>query len=163
MKIDDHTIDFVKRTLKHIRNVQDCAVHLIENHRYGIPLTYGECTQLLNNIIKHDHSKFSDKQFEPYIKRFNRFKSSDNCDEFERAWENHYTVENHHWDKKVTMSKLEQIEMVCDWSAMSIEFQEEDCTEYFEEMVKPNNKNYFDNDFVYRIIEMLRPCTQLYL
>ena len=90
------------------------------------------------NIAGHDSSKFSDVEFEPYRARFYPYyedQMNNNVEEeFEKAWEHHYTHNKHHpeyWlikmggkEKIIPMSNEAFIEMICDWVAMSMNFKE---------------------------------------
>lgn len=90
------------------------------------------------NIASHDSSKFSDAEFEPYRARFYPYyedqMNSNVEEEFEKAWEHHYTHNKHHpeyWlikmsgkEKVIPMSNEAFIEMICDWVAMSMNFKE---------------------------------------
>ena len=81
------------------------------------------------NIEEHDKSKFSTEEFESYIQWFypNPGEKT-NKEMFDKAWEHHYKVNDHHpehWVKNgiaYPMSALARAEMFCDWLAMSIKF-----------------------------------------
>lgn len=128
--MDKHKINYIKRTLKHIRRVQDNALYLIENHSETLDLDGYDCDVLLQNILVHDSSKWSVEELEPYINKFNR-KIDDGL--FEKAWEHHYLTENHHINRGKVFNKLEMIEVICDLQAMSQEFNEDSCDRYFHD------------------------------
>ena len=64
--------------------------------------------ELREEIIHHDDSKYSDEEFEPYRRRFNKTKMEELADkenpeqaelvkaEFEKAWIHHYLINPHH-------------------------------------------------------------------
>lgn len=94
--------------------------------------------KLRENINNHDSSKFSEAEFEPYRAKFYPYYDDQNRDnveeEFDKAWEHHYTHNRHHpefWVLKmggkeeiIPMSDDAFIEMICDWVAMSMNFKE---------------------------------------
>lgn len=132
--MDNATIAFINRTFRHIRRVQDNAVFLIENYADNLQLSYMDCRNILSNIAKHDLSKWSEAQFEPYINKFNR-KIEDG--KFKDAWKHHYSNENHHYQDGKIFTKIELIEVICDLQAMSQEFNEVSCRKYFKEVWIP--------------------------
>jgi hypothetical protein len=136
---------------------------------------------LSTDILFHDASKFSDEEFIPYRMRFHKTEEEDKKykedaeyatmveDAFQVAWEHHYQHNNHHtkfWmydevdgklvkrDSPKPMSVPAILHMICDWSAMSIKFQDtfspiswyKTCDEKFE--MHPNTRKvceYFLN------------------
>lgn len=80
-------------------------------------------------IYKHDESKYSDEEFNPYRRHFfsvNEKEKEESKEEFELAWKHHYTVNPHHpeyWIKDGTPQPMPMkyiIEMACDWIAMCV-------------------------------------------
>lgn len=79
--------------------------------------------------LNHDASKFSEKEFEGYRQYFYPNEGeTKNKELFDKAWEHHYRVNDHHWDfwviggKPTEMSKEAIAEMICDWIAMGVVF-----------------------------------------
>lgn len=82
-------------------------------------------------IEAHDLSKYEKEEWEPYRRYFYPVDEEEKekaKDDFNKAWEHHYTVNPHHWDHWVAIDKigdmtLEDVtEMACDWIAMSMKF-----------------------------------------
>ena len=95
--------------------------------------------ELAGEINNHDASKYSEEEFSAYRRHFHPTKAEEaeedqqtQRDEFEAAWEHHYTSNPHHpqyWLNKDTgvstdMSLRAIIEMICDWNAMSYKFHQ---------------------------------------
>ena len=86
----------------------------------------------INDLIsKHDLSKYSKEEFEPYRKNFypiNEQEKQNNKESFEKAWEHHYMMNPHHWDywaadgRENEMPFTYVVEMICDWQAMGYKF-----------------------------------------
>lgn len=83
------------------------------------------------NIFIHDDSKYSKEEFDAYRKRFFPIseEEKDNCkEEFDKAWEHHYTYNLHHWNGWYKngypdrMQLIYVVEMICDWEAMGYKF-----------------------------------------
>lgn len=82
-------------------------------------------------ILKHDHSKFSDEEWDAYDAYFyGRSRSFEVVEEFKRAWLHHIHENRHHWqhwvlipeDPGEELTALEIpdcyiVEMVCDWAS----------------------------------------------
>ena len=88
-----------------------------------------EC-DLIASIKKHDQSKYSDEEFEGYRQFFYPEEGEEKSKElFTKAWDHHKSVNRHHWqfwvDKKgaIEMPLVDVIEMLCDWTAMNINFK----------------------------------------
>lgn len=87
-----------------------------------------ETLELSNQILKHDDSKFSDQEFHQYRKNWQptSFEKTDE-DEYEMAKEHHIKNNSHHWEHWVNedgtvreMDLNSLIELLCDWTTMSI-------------------------------------------
>ena len=97
--------------------------------------------KIQNNIIIHDKSKYSDEEFEPYRIQFfsiNDKEKEGNKENFDMAWKHHYTNNMHHWNYWVNekgeakeMDDFSIIEMICDWMAMGVQFNNT-AAEYYE-------------------------------
>lgn len=117
----------------------------IENHQANVFKVWMENLHLVvdyfkldnvkdinNAIIKHDESKYSEEEFEPYRKQFfpvNEEEKANNKGSFDMACEHHYKNNPHHWDYWVeedgTIKEMDDnniIHMICDWMAMGIQF-----------------------------------------
>ena len=89
-----------------------------------------DISELEINVIKHDDSKFSDEEFEPYANRW--FGDKLKTPEYEKAWEHHWQSNPHHpeyWQGN-DMPDIYIIEMICDWLSFSI--KKGDITELFD-------------------------------
>jgi hypothetical protein len=127
--MDTDELKYIKRTLKHIRRVQDHMLFLIEYKSKELELTPNEQYQLFQNAMNHDATKWNGLQFNEYVKHF--IKAIDNP-RFQLAWKDHYTKENHHYQDGQVFNKLEMIEVVCDLQSMADEFGEGSCLVYFQ-------------------------------
>jgi len=102
----------------HKENVVNAYKHLFVEKDYSDQLPdeiniddWNYALELLEDEVKHhDDSKYTDAEFEPYRRRFNKTKSEELEDledpdkaelvedEFEKAWTHHYMVNPHHPD-----------------------------------------------------------------
>ena len=133
--MDTHDINYMERTLRHIRRVQDYMLYLLKNHAEDLELDEDAQMQLLQNAMKHDLSKWRTVQFKPYCDKYER--KLDNPEEFERAWWDHYTAEDHHYQGGGWIGRLEAIETCCDIQAMADEFGEGSCFGYYDTKWRP--------------------------
>lgn len=141
------------RTFEHIQRVQSWVLYLITNHSIFLNLSIEDCRTLSNSVLKHDASKFSSEQFFAYVEFSWAMKNKEKLNSelqlsFDKAWENHFKVENHHPEKHngtvMKMTKLEVIEVACDLQAMADEFGEGSCRKYFENVwVKKQSDNFY--------------------
>ena len=154
----------MERTFKHIQRVQNNALYLILNHCEYLELDIEECRELAENILHHDNSKFSVQQFQPYIdfswiKKTKGNLTDKQQDAFDKAWKNHYTVENHHPEQFKgicgKLSKVEIIEIACDLQAMAQEFGEGDFLKYLNNKWVKDNSQYFYDDFDWGMTKVL--------
>ena len=127
VKFKNKNNEYEAYIIKHIKQVQLAFTLLKSDLR--LILTDTQLYTLQNNIEDHDESKFSAEEFEPYRQWF--FPNpgeKKNKEMFDKAWEHHYMVNDHHpehWVKDgiaYPMSILATAEMFCDWLAMSIKF-----------------------------------------
>jgi hypothetical protein len=142
-------IEFIKRTIKHIRLVQDNIIYLIEQN---LSFSFDKI-ELLRRGLNHDASKFSEELLQDYIltneyfknKRLGLDTSHIDIEKLKETWSKHQKIEKHHPHFKDSMDMLDLYEMCCDLAAMSIEFKEKDYTKYFKEKLLkdvPMLKNY---------------------
>lgn len=112
--------EYFKYVIRHKRNV----------YREGRKLGLGRW-----RLLKHDLSKFSKAEWNPYRRRFfgpeSERKSDKVLADFQYAWLHHLQRNPHHWqswiipgEPEVALlpSEEELREMVADWEAMGIEF-----------------------------------------
>lgn len=120
---------------KHRKNLMICFNLLWQEHNYATTNNYGytwfeQMNLLKNRILEHDLSKFNPIEFYAYRQKF--YKEDKEIKEilvdisFDEAWKHHYIKNSHHPDYhdffKTQMTELDIMEMVLDWSAMSLEF-----------------------------------------
>lgn len=112
----------------HINNVRIAFTIFIKIDWDESIISRDDLVLLEDRIKRHDESKYSDEEFEPYRKYFypvNDIEKEDCKEEFEEAWKHHYTVNDHHpefWIKDgvaTEMSTVAIAEMICDWQGMS--------------------------------------------
>lgn len=149
-------LKYFERTIKHIHRVQDNMFTLILKHYEELNLRAGDCRILAYNVLNHDRSKFSRKQFGAYIELndYYRIKRSTNpnhqypSEDIKKAVSvavsDHYEQENHHAESNAFnadyMSCFDLIEVCCDLQAMAQEFNEGSCRGFWEEKWIPKYK-----------------------
>lgn len=144
--------EYVKYIIDHIKNVYNAFLYIFGNGKQYIPSEYNIETyeialnKLKTDIAAHDKSKFSDEEFNAYRVKFFPTESEKKKieedveylnkvkEDFEKAWEHHYTNNDHHtkyWlipahdevDEHLKDMSLSAImHMICDWCAMSYHF-----------------------------------------
>ena len=151
--MNEKTEHYIKRTVKHIRYVQDRMIEVCLNHAYELELFDDEIRELMYKAMLHDASKFSMQQYRPYINF--TWSCSGKCEltmaqryDFETAWQHHYMTENHHPEKNIRLSKLDIIEVACDLQGMSDEL----CNEALD---------YFDNAWIAKTRESIKSEDEL--
>ena len=129
----------------HIANVTK-AFYWMVDHDILEFLDDDEIESYYKIILNHDHSKYSEEEYEAYDRYFYPDEYEDNLifserrDQFDRAWLHHIHVNPHHWQHWVYMNddgtvkalRMETpyvIEMICDWWSFSI--KKGDLTEIF--------------------------------
>lgn len=131
-------INNVKKAWEMMKQSQSCMQYIEDlNKNNYIPTMFLTMDALVHMgdilISNHDHSKLCDEEWEPYRKHFyplNDKEKEESKDEFEKAWEHHYSVNSHHWQywyyKNVEgadkMALLPVVELCCDWIAMNFVF-----------------------------------------
>lgn len=99
-------------------------------------ITKIQIEQIHENIIIHDESKMGFWEFEAYRARFFTSESDEEISivekDFHKAWVHHIANNPHHWEHWVTFKNgspypceipfIYLIEMLCDWTAMSVKF-----------------------------------------
>ena len=121
---------YERRTREHIERVRKCLSLLAAERECG--------TELLERAQVHDASKFGPEERVPYIwlTEYHRcrwrnlpFSYPDGMEEaVNRAIQHHLTSNRHHPEFHADpneMTDVDLIEMVCDWTAMSLEFNQD--------------------------------------
>ena len=163
IKNDKPEEEYKKYIIEHVNNV----IKIYKQIKNNINLSDYDKSKLLSNIWSHDKSKYSEYEFYGYKQYFYpNDKEVKNQDIFDLAWNHHQKTNKHHWEYWVLISGKEMkplpidyiyiIEMLCDWSAMSLKFNDKPSefynknknkillhceTEYYVE----NLLNLFDN------------------
>lgn len=131
MTMKKYELEFFERTLNHICLVQECALEIAESGKFDDHTS----EVLLRDVVKHDASKFSDKERQAYTEYWHEMTVGDRVNaqefksaqwrKFQRAWNHHKGNNAHHpewWQPhNYMMSTGAVLEMVCDWAAMSRE------------------------------------------
>lgn len=159
---------FEHRTHAHIDRVRRC-LHLLA---YATP--YGD--ELRERAALHDASKFSDAEREPYVwlTEYHRrrrsgqpFKYPDGMEERVREAIQHHLANNRHHpdfhDDPNDMSDVDLIEMVCDWTAMSQEFDQDGGSARHWADKTIGTQVHFNDErraFVYKTIDQLDALIQ---
>ena len=166
---------YFKRTVEHIHKVQNNALILVTKYADKLQLTKEDCRGLMWNVFKHDQSKFSIEQFEPYIEltEFYFQRKTMGCKDYkypkgvetqvDKAVDNHYRTENHHPERFINpkggllwgkYSQLESIETVCDLQAMAQEFNEGSCLKFWEEKWLPKHMHLIPCDWNWEEVQV---------
>jgi hypothetical protein len=154
---------YFNRTIEHIHRVQKNMLLLVTKYADQLELSEEQCRQAIENVLRHDASKFSVVQFRPYVEltefyHQRRILKNEAYQyppgtqaEVDKAVQHHYENENHHPERFGNgigkYDKLEAIETACDLQAMAQEFNEGTCRKYFEEVWKPKQSKHFYDDF----------------
>ena len=148
INFDEKDFEYFDYIQEHKRNVLKAFNMLVDKTDVINSLSVKEAKTLRQRALDHDLSKYSKQQFDLYCDKFFR---KIECD-FNSAWEHHYRNELHHPEKykenKKEMELLDILEMIIDWHAMSIKFNNSSL-EYFlnkKEELK-NNFNFLENNF----------------
>lgn len=112
-------------------------------------------------IEKHDDSKFSVEEFEPYRKQFFLAHGEQrDPNDFQMAWQHHKDNNLHHWesmkaiDYKHWMILEYTVEMICDWFAMAMKFNEKH-RDYYERNKDKIELDKWQKDFIEEIYSVL--------
>jgi hypothetical protein len=154
--MNEKEVNYFKRTFEHIHRVQNNMKLLITTYHDQLNLRPGDCRVLAYNVMNHDRSKFSRKQFGAYIElnEYYRIRRSSNPDHqyhseeikkaVDVAVQDHYEQENHHAESNAFnvdyMSCFDLIEVCCDLQAMAQEFNEGSCRIFWENKWLPKYK-----------------------
>jgi len=155
--INNHVLN-VKKSFNELLALDDCPEYIKEN------------IELLQEIINnHDSSKYTGDEFVGYRKHFYPDNDQEKLDTegFETAWIHHYSNNPHHWEYWCLLDpesgnyvlkndidedeyKLYTVERVCDWCAMSRQFNNRIADWY-----KENKNTIVQPDFIVPFIEDL--------
>lgn len=154
------------RTHEHIERVRKCLTLLA---------SVMECSEeLIERAKVHDASKFSPEERMPYVWLTEYHRCRRNGEPFEypegveesveQAIKHHVTSNRHHpefHDSPNDMSDVDLIEMVCDWTAMSQEYDQDGGSARGWADKTIGTRIAFNDDnrqFIYRIIDELDRC-----
>lgn len=154
---------YERRTNEHIERVRNCLSLMAAVTNYG--------EELKQRAKVHDASKFAPQEREPYIwlTEYHRCRRSgeafsypDGMEERVRAAIDHHVRVNRHHPEyhgdPNEMTDVDLIEMVCDWTAMSIEFGQDGGSARGWADKTLGKRFQFDNEkrrFIYETIELL--------
>lgn len=138
--------EYQKYINEHIRNVNLA----FEKYKFKLCKALNVSVYSLGeNIQKHDLSKFSDEEFNPYRNWFYPCLNEEkNKESFDKAWEHHYLNNPHHpqyWVRENYIEDMPPIylaEMLIDWEAMSMKFGGNTYDYYLKER---NKKPFSEN------------------
>ncbi len=121
--MNNNYFDYFKYVLEHKKNVFNECIKMSKQYK-------GKTKRdLIIHAFTHDLSKFSPKEFIPYA-RYD-FKNKENNttktkEDFNKAWQHHKDKNKHHWnywhERGLEMPHKYILQMICDWSAMSVKF-----------------------------------------
>lgn len=127
--MDNHHIKHLTRTIEHVRRVQDWMLYIITECSEDLGLSIIDQYELMENMSRHDLSKFTPLQFNVYCNKFQRKDCMES--DFELAFRDHWQHENHHMQSGKVFGHIELIEVCCDIQAMADEFGEGSCRGYW--------------------------------
>lgn len=126
--------------IKYFLYVCEHKINVIKSYKIVKRLIYGETSTKLKlfwRCIFHDMSKFTKKEFKPYaLKWYYDNKDIHIKQMYKDAWVHHYTHNKHHqefWSGK-SMDKIYVLELICDWTAMSMKFNDTPQLYYYKIM-----------------------------
>lgn len=154
---------YERRTNEHIERVRRCLILLASVTEFS--------TELIERAKIHDTSKFGPEERIPYVWLTEFHRCRRNGEPFEypeeveeavrRAIRHHVTSNRHHPEfhsDPNEMSKVDLIEMVCDWTAMSQEYDQDGGSARGWADKTIGNRITFNDDnrqFIYQIIDEL--------
>jgi hypothetical protein len=132
MELENKTVEYATYILRHVSNVRT-AYELLKDPLISTELgiNVGMYSDMSARITRHDQSKYNEPEFSGYRQWFYPV-PGEVKDKFlfDKAWEHHYTVNDHHPEHYYSNNKTSArempikavCEMFCDWLAMSINF-----------------------------------------
>ena len=112
--------------------------------------------------LEHDDSKFDEEEFEPYRKYFypiNEEEKENAKEDFQKAWEHHKQVNDHHWEHRIEFddnkfsidTELACLENIMDWLAMGYYFHNRP-SDYYDAHKEEINLPKKQKDFIEKCI-----------
>lgn len=173
----DKLNNYFNRTVEHIHRVHKNMLFVVtkcDDFKFssaGELFSLGDIEtkrQLMYAVFKHDRSKFSHRQFLPYVEltefyhqrkvlgnKDYFYPTSTLVDQIDTAVADHYLQENHHPERAqgqaFKMPYTELVEVCCDLQAMAQEFNEGSCRGYFENVWCKKQSMHFSDDFDWEI------------
>jgi len=130
----------------------------LERHRAGVLLAWEDIQRYMGDasfvteplirrkidelIMKHDLSKYSKEEFDPYVQWFYGPSRKKDRALFAKAWKHHYKTNPHHvkyWETRpfdMEVDHIYLVEMACDWIAMGRRKGREPAVSYFNKTRK---------------------------
>ncbi len=124
--------EYIKNHTENIRKIWSNLQPFINKENHDLFLGEYGWYKLNKNINKHDDSKFSYLEFDNYRQWFFPCEDEEkDYNKFLQGWNHHQKVNLHHWNYWIMsdgvvlpMSTISIIEMLCDWSAMSLVYKD---------------------------------------
>lgn len=168
--------NYIDRHRKAVLHSFESLISIPEDEQVDFLLDEDNIAILRAIIEKHDESKYSEEEFEPYRKHFDPVDDEEslNTEEYETAWIHHYTCNPHHWEYWCYLDsdtgefvlkddideddyKFYEIERLCDWCAMSRQFGNR-VSEWYEQ----NKHKIVQPDFIIPFQEELMKLIDKY-
>ena len=153
-------IDYIE---DHIKNVEK-AFHEITDKCKDMRFVYDDFYYniLLNEVQKHDMSKFSTEEFTDYRRVFYPTNIETKPFSLESAWSHHKENNSHHWENWTAKTlwkfpnewEIHCAHMVIDWTAMGYKFGDT-AQIYYEKNVDKIILPDYAIDFMYEIFKRL--------
>ena len=132
----DYIVEHKRNVMVAFNLMNQLDNHASTNNASTMWITKQECEELKRRVLEHDLTKFSPIEFYGYRKYFFTHEGEEKeanhhgisgkyyfQNDFNKAWEHHYTTNSHHPEfHKEKMSRVEMLEMILDWCAMSLKF-----------------------------------------
>lgn len=170
--VNEEQINFFKmRQKRHENLVKQACDYLIselkkENNSFLVNIILNN---LKNEVEKHDASKWKKPEYFPYIWLTSVYnlnykwpdKEMENA--ADEAWKHHYMHNKHHpeyWkSKEYDLNKMDMVNimhMVCDWAAMSAEFDNSLVDWYLNKASKKYNFSDWQDKLIRKCISILK-------
>lgn len=166
MKFSNKEFEYFDYIVEHRKNLMTAYNMFAEMYRrHSTDLKMGlmnkaEFVELKDRVLNHDLSKFGKDEFNKYrLYFFNEDGVNKKPFEkgFKEAFKSHYMNNPHHpqyhLEHGTKMSRLDTVEMVLDWTAMSIKFN--DTPSAFYAMKKDSLIKEFGDIINHEIVEVL--------
>jgi len=131
--------EYIAYIKEHISNVK----LVWEKYMKTITLDIDTISRLSYLVKNHDDSKYTHLEFGAYrIKFFPEKNEEQSKKHFKEAWNHHQKFNPHHWQYWIMwkpegsvaleMDYYYMLEMMCDWTAMSLKFNQKSVSEWYE-------------------------------